>query len=297
MADPVATYGAKILAKGYKISGDMRSGIKATVPYLLPWGNVSGFVNALVTPITQVRVGLITFSLPYQLPTTAVATPIYAHSFDIQPVGLDDGLNVTTVLPNGGIGFNEKFFKYGLVTVGFEQLTWSFDGTQDPNGLNQLDPANPITYCEQSVKIGGKMVTRKGLNFIYTDDSKPVVGDVGVLTPEAKLVLKFPRVPYLPWQLLVPYVGTVNSSAVLGCAAETLLLEAPDTQVKQAINSPVPMEQAVTLEFAYDPNGWNKLPKPDGTLMSVTLKGDTSRGVYTKSDFRQIFNSLSYSSG
>lgn len=294
MSDPIATYGAKVLAKGYRMYGDVRGGLKATVPYLVTWANAYAFVNALILPMTTVRIGTITFSLPYKLPSAVAATPLYAQGFEITPCGVSATLDPLVPLTYQGLAAGE-FFSHAIVTVQFEQVPWAFDPlSEDPQGLNQLDPANPITFCEQAVKIGGKMVTRKGRNYVYTSDSTPVVGDVGVLVPEAKLVLKFPRVPYLPWQLLVPYVGKVNAAKLFECDAGTLLLESPDTQAKSSLTNPVPIEQAVILEFAYDPNGWNKLPRPDGTLDDVVLAGDSSRGIYQTADFREIFNSLSF---
>lgn len=291
MSDPVADYGARILTKGVRFSGDVRTGLKAAVPYLLEWPNAFAFCNAIILPNTATHVGLITLNLPYRLPPAVCATPVYAQTFDVEPCGVRADLTVTTDLPNRGLAPGE-FFSHAIVRVGFEQLQWAFDGSEDPDGLNQLDPENPITFCEQSVKIGAKMVTRKGALYRYVSTGKAVVGDVGIMVPEAKLVLKFPRVPYLPWQLLVPYVGKVNSAAMLGCEAQTLLLEAPDTQAKQALNAPTPIEQAVTLEFAYDPVGWNKLPLPDGTPDDVIRSG--GGGIYDTADFREIFDALSF---
>src|SRR5262249_30231050 len=112
---------------------------------------------------------------------------------------------------------------------------------------------------------------------------------------ETKLVLKFPKVQYLPWQMLQPFVNKVNADPILGCDTETLLLEAPSTMASLTLNSPRPIEQSVTLKFAYDPLGWNNVPKPDGTMVRALLKGDTSRSIYRTTDFRQIFANLSYS--
>lgn len=299
-ADPIATYDAWIIAKdGLRISGDARSGIKATVKYLVKWKDAYAFLNAVVTPIYATRVGSVTYSLPYRLPSNVVATPVYAQSFDVQPCGLDANMTPTTPLPTRGMAAGE-FYSHAVVTIGFEQLTYAFDASDDSSSMNQLDPANPIVLCEQSVKIAGKMVTRKGLQFQFTDDNKAVVGDVAVPVVEADLTLKFPHVSFLPWQLLVPYVNTVNASAIFGCAAETLLMKSPDTHAKQSMgfgSNPTSIEQAVTLTLGYNPIGWNKLPKPDGTYQSVKLKGDPSRGIFAKSDFSSLFTQISFSQG
>lgn len=293
MADPAVTYGAKVLAKGFKMTGDVRSGLKVTVPYLVAWPNVYNFVNAVITPIYSTRVGLITYTLPYRLPTSIAATPCYAQTFDVAACGVDGG---PVSAPTYGLSGTESFFRHAIVTVGFEQIPFTWDATDDPNGQAQLDPSNPITLCEQSVKFSGKMVTRKGINFVYASDTTPVVGDVAVPTMEAELVLKFPHVPYLPWQMLAPYVNKVNSTALLNCPAETLLLEAPDTTAKAVLNGTITaIEQAVTLKFLYNPDGWNKLPRADGTLDTIHLAGDSTRGIFQATDFRTIFAQLSFS--
>ena len=112
---------------------------------------------------------------------------------------------------------------------------------------------------------------------------------------EAKLVLKFPRVSYLPWQLVIPYVGKVNQSTTLLCATETLLLEGPSTDIKHSLNADSPIEQSVSLEFAYDPLGWNTVPKPNGTLVRCYVTGDSSKSIYETTDFGAIFHPLTYS--
>jgi hypothetical protein len=291
--DPYADYGAKILVDGFAMSGDTRSGMKVTVKYLVPNSNAYTFLNAIVNPVNQVTIGTVTYSLPYQLPATISATPIFAQSFDVKHVGVRRDL-ATGPATYGGLAAGE-FFSHSVVTIGFEQLAYSTDAAgQDPNGLNQLDPDNPITWCEQSVKINAKMETRKGINYQYASDSTPVVGDAAVRVLEARLVLKFPRVPYLPWRLISPYIGKVNSNTVLTAPAESLLLTGTDTVAKQSLGSLVPIEQAVTLEFAYNADGFNKLPRPDGTLAAVVRKGDTSKGIYDKADFRQIFATLNF---
>ena len=187
--------------------------------------------------------------------------------------------------------------KWAVVTVTFQQIPWTFQGTDDPNNLSQLDPSNPITLCEQSVKMGGKMVTRKGSNYVYTASGNPVIGDVGVLVPECKLVLKFPHVPYIPWQLLQPYVGCVNSETILLCSPGTLLLESPDTTAKASLNSVVSIEQSATLEFAYDFNGWNNLPQPNGVFAAVSVAGSGgTQGIYNTANFADIFTYLQFTS-
>lgn len=292
MADPIATYGAEVLAKdGFRMSGDQRSGMKVTVKYRLPWPNAYLFLNALMNPIYATRVGLITYTLPYRLPSAIAATPVYAQSFDIQPVGTS--VDPYTTLPYKGMAAGE-YYKYGIVTIGFEQVPFTWDATDDPQNQNQLDPAQPIALCEQSVKFSDKMQTIKGHRYLYVSDGKPVIGDFAVPTSSADITLRFPHVPYLPWQMLQPYLSKVNANTLFLCAPQTLLFKSPDITTKSSmIGGQAAMEQSVVLTFRYNPDGWNKLPKPDGTLDDVVKAGGGS--IYQTADFQPLFALLTFS--
>jgi hypothetical protein len=292
-ADPAVTWGAQVLSKGYKVTGDVKTGIKGSVPYLVPWRNTFFFTNAILGPVTAVKIGPLSFFVPYQFHGADV--PCYAQRWTVEPVGLDESTGLPISEPTyKGLRAGE-FWSHAIVTVEFEQVPWTFQGIDDPQGLNQLDPLNPLTYCEQQIKLGGKMVTRKGMNYVYIDDGKPVQGDVGELHVEAKLICKFPRVAYLPWTLLQPYIGKVNSGEILLCDTGTLLLEGADTGAKASLNSPTPIEQSVQLEFAWDPLGWNNAPKPDGTMVGIKKAGDGT-DPYDQADFGEIFMNLEFTS-
>jgi hypothetical protein len=292
--DPIATYGAKILARdGFRMSGDQRSGLKATVKYRVPWENGYLFLNAMVNPVDQQRIGLITYTLPYRLPAAVAATPVYAASFDLQPMGLRDDLTSATVLPYNGLAAGE-FYRYAIVTINFEQASFSWDATDDPNGLQQLDPANPIPLCEQSIKFHEKMITLKGHRYRYVSDGKAVDGEYAVPKYGADIMLRFPHVPYQPWQLgLSSYLNKVNSAAIFLCDPGTLLFGPPDTTVKQSmLGSSVASEQSVTLVLKFNPDGWNKLLKPDGSLDDVVKASGGS--IYDAIDFRPLFQRLAF---
>lgn len=292
LQNPIAQYGAEVFAKdGVRFSGDMRSGLKATIKYRVPWANTFNFVNALVRPINQVRVGMITYSMPYQLPKQIAATPLYVSSFDIQPFGVQGGMTSSTVLPYKGARAGE-YYQYAAVTVGFEQNPFAWDATDDPQGMQQIDPANPIPLCSQSIKYHEKMVTLKGHKYRYVSTGQAVVGDYAVPQYGADLVLNFPHVPYQPWQLGLPnYINTVNSQPIFMVQPEQLLFASPETETKAAmLGSDVMYENSLTITLKFNPIGWNKVPKQDGTYDDV-VKGDGT-GIYLLSDFRVFFYQL-----
>jgi hypothetical protein len=287
MGAPTVPY--KVMSKGYSITGDVRSGYRATVAYLMKWSDAFRFVDDIFGKTQAVRVGPVTWQLPYRFPVTVA--PLYASQFTLEPTGLDGGGNPITL--NKGLAPGE-YWTHAIVTVNFGTPESLYLVQDDPNGLNQLDPTNPITLCEQSVKIAGKINTHKGGSFLYTD-GKPVVGDVGVPTSEARLALNFPRVPYLPWPLVRPYMYTVNDVAILGCDRGTLLLTGMDT--KTTVTN-VGYGQTVQLEFADNGTGkdWNMLPR-NGAYALVYQKGtsntDANR-IFKYKDFNVIFQSLTF---
>jgi hypothetical protein len=227
--------------------------------------------------------------------TAAVAaTKIYATSFDVQPMGVRDDLTAATSLPYQGMAAGE-YYKYAIVTIGFEQLVAQWDATDDPQAQNQLDPQNPIPMCEQSVKYHTKMQTLKGHKYRYVSDGKAVVGDFATPTYGADLTLRYPHVPYQPWQMGLPrYLNKVNSTAVLLCDPGTLLFGPPDTTMKPAmLGGSSTVEQSVTLTLKWNPDGWNRMPRVDGTLDDVVRAGGGT--IYETADFRPLFELLAFS--
>jgi len=289
MGTPTVPY--KVMSKGYTVSGDTRSGYKASVDYLMAWSDAFVFADQIFGSARATVVGPVTWTLPYRFPTATAN--LYAHAFTIKPCGASG-----SAIPNKGLGPGE-FFTHAIVTVQFETPQAVQNTAQDdPNKLQQLDPANPITMCEQSIKISGKMETRKAGSFMYTgvlSTPEPLLGDFSVLVPEAKLVLTFPKVPYLPRALIKPYVGSVNSVPVLQAAKGELLMEGMDTKIIETSDG---IQQQVQLEFAESCLGdWNKFPDKNGAPQLVYRKGtsdaDANR-VYPYKDFRQIFNTIYY---
>jgi hypothetical protein len=283
-ADPIVTYGAKMLADGYKVNGDLQSGYIATVPYLLAWINAFNFIDLVMGSTASTTIGAVTLHIPHLFPGAAVAK-LYANSFDCQPCGQ----NGQSLPPTYGMKPGE-FFTHAKVTITYKTPPYIQQSTDDPGNLNQLDPANPITLCEQSIKQSGKMRTRKGSGYTFADKSA-VIGDIGVPEREAKLVLKFPRIPYIPWQLQQPFIGKVNKFTMLLCAPGTLLFEGGDTQFTETTQGL--QGQQWVAELAYDPNGWNKLPRPDtGAYDDVYQKGhlgDPDFQIFGRIDLRALF--------
>lgn len=285
---PTPTVPFKILHKGYQVTGDVRSGYHASVPYLLTWGNAFAFADQIFGAGTANIVGPVAFTLPYRFP--AATANLYAQKFSIEPCG-HDGQPVGAMQ---GLAPGENF-THAIVKVEFGALEETQQQQDDPNNLQQLDKDNPITKCKQSVKTSAKMETRKGGSYLFSGGTTPLKGDVAVPVPEARLVLTFPDIPYLPWKLVKPYIGTVNLLPMLECVKGEMLLEGMDTEI---VNTTHGMAQQMVLEYSVAPYGeWNKLPDGSGTPTLVFKKGtsDTdSNRIYVYKDHIKIFDTIRY---
>lgn len=274
---PTPTVDFKVLADGYSLEGGEGEPLRATVPYLVAWEDAFDFFDQVLgypTAGTTLGAGQ---TLGYRFPPQPKLVALKAR---IEPCGTGGETGTMLGLAPG------EYWTHAKVTVNFETPRYSQESSDDPGGANQLDPANPITFCEQSVDIGGRAETIKAEGYEF-DDGKPVTGDLIQIVSETKLVLTFPRVPFLPWGLVRPYVGRVNLNEILLCPAGTLLLEGMGT--KFAHTSQGVQSQQLQLMFASQEYDWNMIPKPNGVPALVRRKGDTSRRIYEYKDFAEIF--------
>lgn len=292
MAADISAFNYKILAKGYQVSGDVDSGYRATVPYLLPWSEAFLFADAVFGLSSAATVGPITYRAPYRFP--AANADLYASSFTIDPCGADGTVGTHKGLAPG------EFFTHAIVRVEFgtpKQTGYATGaGGTGPNAIHQLDPANPLTVCTQEIRAAGKMETIKAGSYVYDDDKKPVSGDSAVPTNETQLVLTFPRVPYLPWLMIRPYLNTINSAEVLGVGVGELLFADFGTKLEATQNG---LAQQLQLTFSVSPEPgvtWNHLPKPNGTPVLVRRLADkdaaTPRRIFLSKNFAAIFAQL-----
>lgn len=294
----------------YEITGDTRSGLKATCSFLLAWADAIIFVNEVLVAPAAVRYGLITWNTPLQFPVAIgnnLTPAIYVQAFRIRPMGAP--IPSANYVPGPVPGLTPgDFYTRAIVTLSFETVTYINQSSDDPYNLNQLDPTNPITACEQSVEMRAKMRSTKGKGWAYKTSGKPVPGDFPVPETEAVLVLDFPRIPYLPWFYVAPYMGAVNMYPMLGAATGALILDGMGTKT-----SPQPdgsIQQNARLTFCCNlpggaaagtsPGGagtdWNMQPLDDGSgnWDYIVAKNNTSVTPIRYADFRQIFNSISF---
>ncbi len=287
----------KFRANGYKLTGDIRSGLKATVTYIMPWSEAFIFIDQILPAPRAGPLGNITWRPPasLNLNINGIVHNLYADSFTCDPCG-SNGLTST----QGGLAPGD-FYSHAIFTVQFGAPTSIQQTGDDQSGANQLDPENPITACEQSVNVISKMQTRKGAMYKYDSTGKPVPGDIPILVNEVKVVLKFPRIPLLPFQLILPYCGKINNSSIFQMVKGSLLLEGMVTIATPGTDGSIAQNLGLSFAFNTDSNSsakgldWNAFPLPDGTGTSL-IADSTGGGTrpYSYVEFRDIFQGLQF---
>lgn len=280
MPADISGFDYKIRPDVFEIDGDQAVGYHAVVGYQLPWAQAFLFVDEVMGLNSAATVGPITYKAPHRFPTATA--DLYASRFRIKPMGAKEEAEATFK----GLAPGE-YFTDAIVTVEYNSPGMAMQAGQGP--LMQLDPANPLTVCRQSVKSASKMETLKSGHYVYTSDSKKVPGDYAVPTCESVLELEFPRLPFLPWQAVEPYMGRVNAGAMLGVAAQRLLLEGFGTR-NEATTSGWTSSATLTFAVAQPGQTWNQLPR-DGVPVNVRRSG-SSDGIFLTADFADVFDFL-----
>jgi hypothetical protein len=243
----------KVMAKGYTIGGGQNAQTRAVVPYLVAWDDAFTFVNQAMGFPSAASVGPIVQTDAYRFPPSPT---LMASDFEIEPCGVD---GVTGPM----LGLNPgEFWTHAKITLTFGTPTYVVGGAgsaDDPNNLQQLDPSNPLTYCTQSVRLSGRAETVQG-GYELDDTFEQVKGPMTVIQVEAQLVLTFPRVPFLPWQKIYPYIGRVNDVPILGVPRGQLLLEGTD--IEATSTSAGLINQSVQLVFSAQDHDWNAIWSP-----------------------------------
>lgn len=280
---PAPSVPYKVMPQGLTVRGSRDRGYSATVPCLVAWSDAFTFVDDIMGATAGSALPP-AWTLPWVFPNAGNAR-LYAQDFEIRPCGSDGQPEPA----HKGLVPGE-YFTHAVISVQFGTPDFVQDqATEDPANAFQFDAADPVTLCTQTVRMSGKMVTRKSGSYVWDSDGTDVKGDFATPETETQLVLTFPRIPYLPWSQVRPYVGKVNLTTIFGCAKGTLLFEGTDIDFEPQSNGTYGMKAQVMLSYQHDGRDWNELPRPDGTYALVKRKGDASRRIYEYSEFHNLF--------
>ena len=251
--------------------------LSASATFEVLWTDRESFINSALG-LTSGSSGWPTPQVPWDCPFQP-NSGLLASSFSCVPHTVKDSIS-------GSDNTVEGHFLYAHVTLGFERPRYDFSTA---TSQNQIDIANPILFCEQSIEMTARTVVLKAYNFEYVGapaDTVPV-GDFFVIETQADIVLNFPFVPYIPWNHLEPYIGKSNDRTLFGKAAGTIVFMGPS--VRQETTSNGTNRSSCVLRFGYNSNGWNVQLAQNGNIYPIQRKF-TGQRPYPPANLADIWN-------
>lgn len=251
--------------------------LTATATFEVEWSDKNDFVNqalGLPTATSGWPLPEIPWECPFQEDTGLLASAFRITPHTVrQSVASDD---------NTVAGHFEK----AHITLTFERPRYDYSVATEQN---QIDVANPVLFCEQSVDSNARVIPVDGFKLEYVGAPSGVVpaGPAFFIEIQSTIVLTFPFVPYIPWNYLESYIGKVNDRTLFGRAAGTLMLEGPS--MRQETYSDGTNRTSCVLRLAYNSTGWNKQLATNGTIYPIRIK-TTGTYLYPEANLAAIWS-------
>jgi len=258
------------------------TGVEATASYRIRWADAFDFYNDVMGLRTSSTIGgAIVSSAPWGWP----ADPrLYAIDCSIEPLSISGSPSAG---PKQGL-YAGEFFEFARADVVFGVGQAGDSGTDgDPIKPMQFDPENPITWCYQDTDHRSESIQTPDGTFLWEDDNKPLPFRVQRKNSVIEMVLKFPRVPYLPFDLIDSHNDCVNAYPVLKCPVGTLLFLGAQTQSE--ITAMGGRSKGVTMRFAKRKRPWNELLKSSSWVRPYYTEGGVRKYLYDEKDLRNLF--------
>jgi hypothetical protein len=251
--------------------------LSASATFEVLWTDREAFINQALG-LTTGSSGWPTPQVPWDCPFQP-NSGLLASSFSCVPHTIQGSISASDNTVAG-------HFLYAHIQIGFERPRYDFD---TPTAQNQIDIANPILFCEQSVEYSGRTLVRDGykLEYVGAPSGTVPVGPVFQIEVQSDIVLNFPFVPYIPWNYLEPYIGKSNNTTLFGKPAETIAFLG--ASLRQETMSDGTNKASCALKMSYNSSGWNKQLAPDGNLYTVVVKG-TGEKLYPPANLADIWN-------
>ena len=251
--------------------------LSATATFEVPWMFRGQFINEAL--------GRPTATTGWPIPQTPWEYPfepgigLLASSFRCVPHTVQDSISF-------GDNTLDGHFTYAHVTIGFQTPQYDWDIAAP---TRQIDRANPILFCEQSVDSQARVIPIEGYQLQYVGAPANVVpvGPKFFIETQADILLNFPYVPYIPWDYLDPYIGKSNSVKLFNRDPETIVLLGASMR-NETFNDGTSKCSCV-LRLGYNSTGWNKQLGTDGNFYDVVLKGSGEK-PYKTADLAAIWS-------
>lgn len=251
--------------------------LSASATFEVLWTDRESFINQALG-LTTGSSGWPTPQIPWDCPFQP-NSGLLASSFSCVPHTVKDSISASDNTVEG-------HFQYAHIQIGFERPRYD---TLNGTAQNQLDPANAILFCEQSIESSARTIPVEGylLQYVGAPSSVVPVGPKFILETQYDIVLNFPMVSYIPWNYLEPYFGTTNDRTLFGKPPETIAFLGASLRQETMANGT--NKTSCVLRLAYREFGWNKQLATDGNLYTVVIKG-TGEKLYPPANLAAIWS-------
>lgn len=235
--------------------------LSASATFEVLWTDRESFINSALG-LTSGSSGWPTPQVPWDCPFQP-NSGLLASSFSCVPHTVKDSIS-------GSDNTVEGHFLYAHVTLGFERPRYDYSTA---TCKNQIDCANPILFCEQSIEYAYRSLIVEGYQLQYVGAPSTVVpvGPFFTASVQSVIVLNFPFVPYIPWNYLDPYIGKTNDRTLFGKPAGTICFKG--ASMRQETMSDGTNKTSCALNLEYIDTGWNTQLATDGNIYDVVVKG------------------------
>ncbi len=190
------------------------------------------------------------------------------------------------VTPKGAMGTSTwdlgPFYNQAELEIKYEVPPWSEDS--DPNAPED------ITFLIQSLDYSCEILTVPTLvGSTGTPAAQRKKVNRNIRLPLITYTMEIPKVKKPKWDKIQSYVGKVNSSAIFGGAAETVLFDGP--QVGRSVTLLGDRCWKVVMKFIYNRHGWNNSLNPD-TLAWEAVRNATTGATapYETANLRELIS-------
>jgi hypothetical protein len=240
------------------------SGPTAQMIYNVPWDSHYAFAQSLLGQWTGTPPSTFVYTGPYQYPssTNLMCTSISS----IVPYGKPW---VSRAIPVA-LPFLPR--QYCRITANF---------TRPP-----YQPAASGGYFKLTFSASGEFLTLPNTTYQWADGT-PTNTSIGVLIPQAEITITRYKMPFIPDQVMIPLVGTLNN-APFQIGNNTyptgfLMFAIGNTETEADVVGNITFQ--VEYKFMYRPVDWNWYFKPDRTTGFALITDGNGNPPYAYSDF------------
>ncbi len=223
---------------------DIVQGPQASKVYLCDWNQRWSVVVGVLGFNSAVNIGGgVSLRLPMRYPDfQQTAVSLYAATVSVEGVG-------SPYQNTYSVGYTAA-----RIVVNFRSFPWSFQALSQNDYNNQIDPAHPYVYAEQSLSFTAESIKVAGTQVKFQTSGTKLGSDNPwtFISPIVNMAISLKYVPFIPAaEIVTATAAPINSATFLGVSAGKLILRGAETH--QARMSDGSLTQSIDYVFSYRP--------------------------------------------